>query len=135
MPAPSQLKKQRKLHLVQNISKSSKIVDDVTKKTRKLQSDLISGTDRPTGNERFTFKKRPFVGPSCQKLSNFVQQQNTNVNEDTNDYYQIIHNSFLLELMKQTICISCSSIWNGGMSVAKREGTVYVVFSRVKLNN
>ena len=57
------------------------------------------------------------------------------MNEDTNDYYQIIHNSFLLGLMKQSICIFCKSIWNGDMSVAKREGTVYFVFSRVKLNN
>ena len=30
--------------------------------------------------------------------------------EDPNDYYQIIHNSFLLELMEQSICISCKSI-------------------------
>ncbi|CAF1515339.1 unnamed protein product, partial [Rotaria sp. Silwood1] len=77
---------------------------------------------QPTGNEHFTYKKRPFAGPSYQKLSNFLEQQNTDVAEDTNDYYQIIHNSFLLELMKQTICISCKSTWNGDMSVAKREG-------------
>jgi hypothetical protein len=37
--------------------------------------------------------------------------------------------------MKQSICISCNSIWNGHLSVAKREGIVYVVFSQVKLNN
>ena len=37
--------------------------------------------------------------------------------------------------MKQSICISCKSTWNGVMSVAKREGTVYVVFSSVKLSN
>ncbi|CAF3123531.1 unnamed protein product [Rotaria sp. Silwood2] len=136
MTRSSLLKKQRKVHLVQNTSKSRKIVDDVTKKTRKLQNDLISDIDRPTDNEHFTYKKRPFAGPSCQKLSNFLeQQQNTDVDEDTNDYYQIIHNSFLLELMKQSICISCKSIWNGDMSVAQREGTVYVIFSRVKLNN
>jgi hypothetical protein len=121
--------------MVQNISKSPKIVDNIRKDTRKLQNDLISNVDGPTGNEHFTFKKRAFAGPSCQKLSNFVQQQNTDVNEDTNDYYQIIHNSFLLELMKQSICISCKSTWNGDMSVTKREGTVYNVFSRVKLNN
>ncbi|CAF3973573.1 unnamed protein product [Rotaria sordida] len=78
--------------------------------------------NRPTDNEYFTYKKRPFAGPSYQKLSNFLEQQNTDVAEDTNDYYQIIHNSFLLELMKQTICVSCKSKWNGDMSVAKREG-------------
>ena len=129
------MKKQRKLHLVQNVSISRKIVNDATKQTRKLQNDLISAIDRPTGNEPFTYKNRSFVGPSCQKLSNFLEQQNIDVDEDTNDYYQIIHNSFLLELMKQSICISCKSTWNGVMSVAKREGTVYVVFSRVKLSN
>ena len=75
------------------------------------------------------------MGPSRQKLSNFLAQQNTDVAEDTNDYYQIIHNSFLLELMKQTIFISCKSKWNGDMYVAKREGTVYLVSSHVKLNS
>ncbi|CAF4628538.1 unnamed protein product, partial [Rotaria sp. Silwood2] len=85
---------------------------------------------RPTGNENFTYKNRSLAGPSCQKLSNFLQQQqNTDIDEDTKDYYQIIHNSFLLELMKQSICISCKSIWNGDMSVAKRVGPVYVVDS------
>jgi hypothetical protein len=135
MTRPSLASKEKKLHLVQNISTSKKIVNNVTKKTRRLPNDLISNIDRPTGNQHFTYKKRPFAGPSCQKLSNFLQQQNTDVNEDTNDYYQIIHNSFLLELMKQSICISSKSIWNGDMSVAKREGTVCFVFSRAKLNN
>ena len=125
MTRPSIAKKERKLHLVQNISTSRKIVKSVSKKTRQLQNDLISDTDRPTGNEHFTYKKRPFAGPSCEKLSNFLEQQNPDVGEDTNDYYQIIHNSFLLELMKQSICISCKTIWNGDMSVSKREGTVY----------
>ncbi|CAF1237034.1 unnamed protein product [Rotaria sp. Silwood1] len=92
------------------------------KKTHQLQNDLISDIDQPTGNEHFTYKERQFAGPSYQKLSNFLEQQNTDVVEDTNDYYQIIHNSFLLELMKQSICISCKSIWNGDMSVAQREG-------------
>ena len=135
MPASSASKKKRKLVLAQNRSTSRKIANNVTKQTRKLQNDLISDTDRSTGNEHFTYKKYSFPGPSSTKLSNFLQQQNTDANEDTNDYYQIIHNSFLLELMKQSICISCKSIWNGDMSVAKREGTVYVVFPHVKLNN
>ncbi|CAF4634054.1 unnamed protein product [Rotaria sp. Silwood2] len=87
MPGRSKLGKRRKLHLVQNISTSQKIVNSVTRKTRKLQNDLISGIDRPTGNENFTYKKRPFAGPSCQTLSNFLeQQQNTDIDEDTNDY-------------------------------------------------
>ncbi|UJR24220.1 hypothetical protein I4U23_027187 [Adineta vaga] len=74
----------------------------VTKKTRQLQNDLISDTDRTTDNVQFTFKTRPFTGPSHQKLSKCLEQQHTDTDEDTNDYYQIIHNSFLLELMKQS---------------------------------
>jgi hypothetical protein len=125
MTRPSVAKKERMLNLAQNKSTSKKIVKNVTKKTRQLPDDLISGIDLPTGNEHFTYKKRPFAGPSCEKLSNFLEQQNTDIDQDTNDYYQIIHNSFLLELMKQSICISCKSIWDGDMSVSKREGTVY----------
>ncbi|CAF3719135.1 unnamed protein product [Rotaria sp. Silwood1] len=74
------------------------------KKTRQLQNDLISNTDQPTGNENFTYKKRPFAGPSYQKLSNFLEQQNTDVAEDTNDYYQIIHNSFFNIVTQKLIC-------------------------------
>lgn len=129
MTRPSSVKKQQKLRLAQNISTSKKVVKNVTKKTRQLPDDVIPDIDRPTDNEHFTYKKRPFAGPSHKKLSNFLEKQNTDFNEDTNDYYQIIHNSFLLELMKQSICISCKSIWSGNMSVAKREGTVCVVLS------
>jgi hypothetical protein len=135
MPVPSALKKEKRLRLARNKSTSRKIVNSVTEQTRKLQNDLISDIDRPTGNEHFTHKKRTFAGPSYQKLSNYLEQQNVDIDQDNNDYYQIIHNSFLLELMKQNICISCKSIWNGDMSVAKREGTVCFVSSGVKLNN
>jgi hypothetical protein len=135
MPGPSTLKRNRKSKLTENVTASRKIVKNVTKKTRQLQNDLISNTDRTADNEQFTYKTRPYTGPSHQKLSNFLEQQHTDTDEDPNDYYQIIHNSFLLELMEQSICISCKSIWNGDMSVSKREGTVCVVFSRVKLNN
>jgi hypothetical protein len=135
MPDLPTKKKEKKLRLTQNRSTSRKIANSVTKQTRKLQHDLISNTDRPADDEQFTYKTRPFTGPSHQKLSNFLEQQHTDTDEDTNDYYQIIHNSFLLELMEQSICISCKSIWNGDMSVSKREGTVCVVFSRIKLNN
>ncbi|CAF1628820.1 unnamed protein product [Rotaria sp. Silwood1] len=76
------------------------------KKTRQLQNDLISYIDQPTGNEHFTYKERQFAGPSYQKLSNFLEQENTDVVEDTNDF----------------ICISCKSIWDGDMSVTQREG-------------
>ena len=87
MPVSSKLKKQRKLHLVQKVSISRKIVIDATKQTRKLQNDLISAIDRSTDNDRFTYKNRSLVGPSYQKLSNFLEQQNRDVDEDTNDYY------------------------------------------------
>ncbi len=70
MPRVSVWKKQRKLRFAENKSTSQKIVNNVTKQTRKLQNDLISGTDRSTSNEYFTYKNRPFIGPSCQKLSN-----------------------------------------------------------------
>ena len=35
--------------------------------------------------------------------------------------------------MKQTICVPCKVMWNGDMSISKREGTVYYVFSGLKL--
>jgi hypothetical protein len=135
MTRPSVSKKEKKHQFTQNKSTSEKIVKSVVKKSRQLPNDLISDKDKPDGNEHFTYKKRPFAGPSREKLSSFLEQQNTDIDQDTNDYYQIIHNSFLLELMKQSICISCKSIWNGDMSVSKREGTVCFVSFRVKLNN
>ena len=129
MPGPSTLKRNRKSKLTENVTASRKIVKNVTKKTRQLQNDLISNTDRTADNEQFTYKTRPYTGPSHQKLSNFLEQ-NANIvtNTNENDYYQIIHNSFLLELMKQSICISCKSIWNGTMSVSKREGLFSLCF-------
>ena len=87
MAASSKMKKQRKLHLIQNVSISRKIVNDATKQTRKLQNNLISAIDRPTGNEPFTYKKLF----TCRSIiSTFLEQQNRDVDEDTNDYYQII---------------------------------------------
>ena len=131
MPAAPKIKKQRKLYLVQNVSISRKIVNDATKQTRKLQNDLISAIDRPTGNEPFMYKNRSLVGPSCQKLSNFLEQQNRDVDEDSNDYYQIIHNSFLLELMKQNIYISCKSTWNGVMKDFYKSQTLFSLYKHL----
>ncbi|CAF4791022.1 unnamed protein product [Rotaria sp. Silwood2] len=101
MTRPSTKNIGKTVRLAHNLSGSQKIVKSVTKKTRELQNDLISDANRSTSNEHFTYKKRPFVGPSCGKLSNFLEQQNPDVDEDANDYCQIIHNSFVLELMKQ----------------------------------
>ena len=133
MTRSSNVKNQQKFRLARNVTNRRKTNDNVAKKTRKLQTDLISDMDQPTGNEHFTYKKRSFAGPSCQKLNNFLEQQNTDVDEDANDYYQIIHNWVLLELMKQTICISCKLLWNGCMSVTNREGSISLVFLQVKL--
>ncbi|CAF4513797.1 unnamed protein product [Rotaria sp. Silwood2] len=72
------------------------------------------------------YKTRSFSGPSHQKLSNFLETQSIDDNKNVNDYYQIIHNLFLLELMKQTICVSCKVMWNGDMSISKREGANFV---------
>ena len=53
-PGVSGLKKERKFRLAENKSRSHKIINKVTKRTRKLQSDLISDIDWSTGNEYFT---------------------------------------------------------------------------------
>ena len=127
------LKKERKLRLVQNSSKLRRTKINVKRDTRMLQNALISEKDQSKSNEQFVYKTRSFSGPSRQKSSNFLKKQSIDDNKNVNDYYQIIHNSFLLELMKQTICVSCKVMWNGDMSISKREGTVYCVFSGLKL--
>ena len=53
MPGPSTLKRNRKSKLTENVTASRKIVKNVTKKTRQLQNDLISDTDRTADNEQF----------------------------------------------------------------------------------
>ena len=37
------------------------------------------------------------------------------------DFYQAIHNGFLLELMGNTMCIGCKGKWNGQMQMSERE--------------
>ncbi|CAF2123078.1 unnamed protein product [Rotaria magnacalcarata] len=122
MTRSSALKKEKQLRLARNTSKSRKIINIVRKNTRELQNYFISNKSQSTSNEQFTYKTRTFTGPSCQKLTDFLKQKGTDDNNNIHDYYQIIHNSFLLQLMKQTVCASCKLIWNGDMSVAKREG-------------
>ena len=128
-------KKGRKVQLAQNTFKSKRIIKTVGKNTRELQNDLIPNKDQSSTNKQFTYKTRSFAGPSCQKLTNYLQQQDTDDKNIVNDYYQIIHNFYLLELMKQTICISCKLTWNGDMSVSKREGTACTNICLVKMNN
>ncbi|CAM2724124.1 unnamed protein product [Rotaria socialis] len=135
MTRSSALKKEKQLRLARNTSKSRKIINIVRKNTRELQNYFISNKSQSTSNEQFTYKTRTFTGPSCQKLTAFLKQKGTDDNNNIHEYYQIIHNSFLLQLMKKTVCASCKLIWNGDMSVAKREGTIFTSFSLAKMNN
>ncbi|CAF1183467.1 unnamed protein product [Adineta ricciae] len=63
-----------------------------------------------------------FVGPSSKKIQTYAQQSQLVQDNDEHDFYQVIHNSFLLELMRNTICQSCFHNWNGIMRLTKREG-------------
>ena len=49
------------------------------------------------------------------------------------DFYQIIHNDFLLQLMRNTTCSSCSDAWNGAVNKKKRRyiKKSIVVFSKL----
>jgi hypothetical protein len=78
-----------------------------------------------------TYKTRNHVGPSFKRLRQYEEQQQqqskkpeaTSTAKDSLNFYQIIHNDFLLQLMRNTDCCSCSNAWNGTMAVRKREGT------------
>jgi len=50
------------------------------------------------------------------------RKNNAVADSDEMDFYQVIHNSFLLDLMRNTICIGCKEQWNGKMHISKREG-------------
>ncbi|CAF3814479.1 unnamed protein product [Rotaria sp. Silwood1] len=77
------------------------------------------------------YKIRNHVGPSFKRLRQYEEQEQhqsnkpeaTSTTKDSLDFYQIIHNDFLLQLMRNTTCTSCSDAWNGAMSIRKREGT------------
>ena len=77
------------------------------------------------------YKIRDHVGPSFKRLRKYEEQEQhqlhkleaTTTGKDSLDFYQIIHNDFLLQLMENTTCSSCSDAWNGAMSIRKREGT------------
>ncbi|CAF4711098.1 unnamed protein product [Rotaria magnacalcarata] len=104
---------------------SSKIINSNAHNTNKLKHNLITNENETSNNhEYFTYTQRSFTGPSYQKLTGFLEKTTTttNINEDMNDHYQIIHNRFLLQLMQQTICITCKSLWDGNISVVQREG-------------
>lgn len=60
---------------------------------------------------------------SQQKIMAYERRKNNAIaDSDEMDFYQVIHNSFLLDLMKNTICIECKEQWNGKMHISKREG-------------
>ena len=60
---------------------------------------------------------------SQQKIMAYERRKNNAVaDSDEMDFYQVIHNSFLLDLMRNTICIGCKEQWNGKMHISKREG-------------
>ncbi|CAF1988779.1 unnamed protein product [Rotaria magnacalcarata] len=125
MPPSSILKKKRKLRFIQNMKVSSKIINSNAHNTNKLKHNLITNANETSNNhEYFTYTQRSFTGPSYQKLTGFLEKTTTttNINGDMNDHYQIIHNRFLLQLMQQTICITCKSLWDGNISVVQREG-------------
>ena len=73
MARSSVWKKVKKFQLARNISKSRRIINHVRKNTLELPHDLISTKDQSTSNEQFTYKTRPFTGPLCQKLANFLK--------------------------------------------------------------
>ena len=49
------------------------------------------------------------------------RKNNVRADKDETDFYQAIHNGFLLELMGNTICIGCKEKWNGKMHMSERE--------------
>ncbi len=75
----------------------------------------VSSIKQKTNEER--------VGPSSKKIQTYAQQSHLLHHNDEHDFYQLIHNNLLLELMRNTICQSCFENWNGTMRLTKREGT------------
>lgn len=77
-----------------------------------------------------TYKIRNHAGPSFKRLRVYEEQQQhqskkaeaTPTTKDSLDFYQIIHNDFLLQLMRNTTCNNCTNVWTGTMSIRKREG-------------
>jgi hypothetical protein len=66
----------------------------------------------------------PFLGPSSRKIQNYEQELHFLHNDDEYDFYQLIHNNSLLQLMRNTSCQSCLQNWDGKMHFKKREGSL-----------
>ncbi|CAF3158003.1 unnamed protein product [Rotaria sp. Silwood2] len=61
---------------------------------------------------------------SQQKIMAYERRKNNAIaDSDEMDFYQVIHNSFLLELMGNTICIGCKEQWDGKMHITSFLGT------------
>lgn len=65
------------------------------------------------------FASESHRGPSLEKLRSVcISVQET----EPLDFYQMIHIQSLLDVMKHMICSSCHQMWNGSLSVKKKEG-------------
>ena len=59
---------------------------------------------------------------SQQKIMAYERRKSSAVaDSDEMGFYQVIHNSFLLDLMRNIICIGCKEQWNEKMHISKRE--------------
>ena len=53
------------------------------------------------------------------------RKNNVVADSDEMDLYQVIHNSFSLDLMRNTICIGYKEPWNEKIHISKKEGISY----------
>ena len=53
------------------------------------------------------------------------RKNKVDADSDEIDLYQVIHNSFLLHLMRNTICIGYKESWNEKIHISKRESINY----------
>ncbi|CAF4019763.1 unnamed protein product [Rotaria sordida] len=76
-------------------------------------SSLYSTTDSSFSNN---ILHQSFT--SQQKLLSYEKRKNHAIADcDDMNFYQVIHNTFLLELLKNTICIQCREPWDGKMYI------------------
>jgi hypothetical protein len=79
--------------------------------TPSLSSNQTPSFSRFAGDSR--------SGTSLEKLCSV----SASVEEETPlDFYQMIHIQALLDVIKQMVCSSCHQIWDGSISIKKREG-------------
>ena len=53
------------------------------------------------------------------------RKNNVVADSDEMDLYQVIHNNFLLDLMRNTVCIGYKEPWNEKIHISKKEGINY----------